>query len=98
MLERRREVEQEGIVLDGVKVDVPLERGDQHPEEGECQRDGEEQENDNVQGLRPDLAKRLGPHQATSDRCATRSIRYATNTSTGTRKSEIAAPAARSLP
>src|SRR5258708_38654306 len=98
MLERRREVEQEGVVLDGVEVDVALERGDQHPEERERQRDSEEQENADVQSPGGGLAKGLGPHHAPSERCATRSIRYATTTSTGTKKSEIAAPAARSLP
>src|SRR5258708_5965016 len=98
MIERRREVEEKGIVLDGVEVDVLLERGDQHPEKGKRQRDGEDDQHENVQSLDAGFAERAASHHTTSARCATRSIRYATATSTGTRKSEIAAPAARSLP
>src|SRR5262249_2994551 len=100
VLERRREVEPEGVVLDRVEVDVLLERRDQHPEEGEREKPREEHEHGDVQEPRgdPSPPRARARVHTTSARCARRSIRYATSTSTGTRKSEMAAPAARSLP
>src|SRR5207253_6954701 len=92
-------VEDQRVVLEVVEVAIGLERRQQHPVERERQQRRERGDG----GVEPDLlrdltrASRLHAH-ATSARRAICSMTTATTTSTGNRKSEIAAPPARSPP
>src|SRR5216683_5538979 len=98
MLERRLLVKDERIVLKIVKIARTLKGCDQHPVERERQQNGEHHHDDPMRHLAEDRADTPLNHQATSVRCATRNIKYATATSSGTRKMEIAAPSAKSPP
>ena len=98
VLERRLLVEDERVVPQIVKIAGPLEARDQHPVEGEGEQDGEDGEHRPVERPECQLARADAGHHTTSARCADRSISQATATSSGTRKIEMAAPSARSLP
>src|SRR4029450_9543213 len=99
MREGGRLVEEKRIVLEVVEVARPLERGDEHPIEGEGESTGERDQDPPSCGRGQDPAGApTGRHQPTSARCAVRSILHATSTRMGSRKMEIAAPSARSLP
>src|SRR5206468_5309303 len=91
--------EDERVVLEIVEVAIGLERRQQHPVERERQHRREAGHG----GVEPDPLRELPRAsrfhaQATSARRAICSMTTATTTSTGNRKSEIAAPPARSPP
>ena len=98
MLESRREVEEERVVLDRVEVEFCLNVAISIQKKGNARSPVKNTSTEACRVLAPALLRAPVCRHTTSVRCATRSIRYATTTSTGTRKSEIAAPAARSLP
>src|SRR2546426_92404 len=75
MLERRLSVEDEGIVLQIVEVVRLLEGCDEHPVEGERQEHGKHHHDEPVHNAAEDLSGGSADHQATSVRCATRSMR-----------------------
>src|SRR5450432_2440526 len=92
-------MEEKRVVFEVVEVARSLEARDEHPEEGEGEPDrGPEQDRPPDRPREHAPARAAGRHHAISVRCAVRSIRQATSTSTGRRKIEMAAPSARSLP
>src|SRR5262249_21383112 len=93
VLQGRRQVEDERVVLDVVQIGRLLEAGDRHPDEGEGQERGEDEEHPPAQDPCGEPA-----HHTTSARWATRSMSQATSARMGTRKTEMAAPSARSEP
>src|SRR6202047_3938503 len=97
VIERGREIELEGIVLDRVEVDVLLERGDQHPVKRKRQQHHERRQRCELRSAGTEFAPIPSRHYVTSARCAARSMKYAIRTRTGMRNNDIAAPAAKSL-
>src|SRR5262249_32798091 len=103
VIERRRQIEDERIVLDvrgpDVQVGVLLEGRDHHPVERE-DRERDEAENDRSMGDGGRRAAERGAHghATTSARRDVRSMNTARTSSTGTRKMATAAPRPTSPP
>jgi hypothetical protein len=75
VIERGREIKQEGIIIHLVHVEVLLEGGDEHPEEGKGQQDREHQQHQHVHHASADFSPAHAHGHATSARWAMRSMK-----------------------
>src|SRR6267142_759026 len=53
VVESRGQIEEKRIILGGIKIQVLLERGDRHPEEGEGQQRGKNRQHQCLDGIGP---------------------------------------------